>query len=301
MNTSLNNKNLSLTVGITTCYGDPSILDTVKSLRPSVGVLHFRFIIVADRKPFADWVKEELRKYDVELIENKVEAGQCPKKKQIIAMTDSDILIFTQDDVLFDRNTISAILKRFEEHQNTKLISIRKQPVAALNLFEDITKVGTRVINRVARSWNDGDNYLATVGRCMAVRTEWARKFTVPDNVVSSDAYFYFENKRLGGGFEYLPEVAVLYRKPQSLIEHYRKSSRFQYQRQEMTKYFGNVKSYYKIPRLLFFHAIISEWLSQPLRTTMYFGIYAYTRLFKQNAQKALNAIWEVDLSTKKI
>jgi len=203
--------------------------------------------------------------------------------------------------VLFESSALAKILQRFTSNPNTKLISIRKQPLPTTNLFEDTTRVGTRVINRIAHLWNGGDNYLATVGRCMAVRTNWVRKFTIPDEVVSSDAYFYFENKRLGGGFEYLSDIAVLYRKPQSLKEHHRKSSRFQYQRQEMTKYFGDVESNYKIPKALFLSAFFSELVSNPLKMLFYLGIYVYTHIFKQDVRNALNPIWEVDVSTKKI
>lgn len=292
---------LSLTVGITTCYGDPSILDTVKSVRASRGVDDFRFIIVADSVPISGAIKEELKKYRVELVENKEVAGQVPKKKQIIEKAKSDVIIFTQDDVLFEQDTVASILNRFERNSKTKLISIRKQPIASESFFEDTTKVGTRVINRIARRWNGGDNYLATVGRCMAVRTDWVRRYNLPDNVISSDAYFYFENKRLGGGFEYLPNVAVFYRKPGSLKEHHRKSIRFQYQRKEMTKYFGDVGQFYEIPKMILFRAVLSEFVSRPIHMIVYLSIYAYTHLFKQDMKKALTPVWEVDYSTKKL
>src|SRR5689334_1406912 len=87
------NKKLSLTVGITTCYGDVSILETVKSVRESKGVEKFEFIIIADRVPLSEEIKKGLKKYEVKFIENKKEAGQVEKHKQILAMTKTDILV----------------------------------------------------------------------------------------------------------------------------------------------------------------------------------------------------------------
>lgn len=294
-------KKLTFTVGITTCYGDDSILDTVKSICASRGVDKSRFIIVADRNPIKPHLKKELKKYGVELIENKIEGSQVKKQKQILKMAKTDILILTQDDVVFEPDTLAAIMNTFEKHPKTTFISVKKQPVRATSLFEDIISVGPSIVNRIVKDWNKGDNYLSSIGRCLAFRTEWIKKMRSPDEIVSSDAFRYFENKKNGGAYEYLPNVAILYKKPQNMKEHLRKSSRFQHQKLEMSRYFGDLSPEYKIPKLILLKSVMLEFLNSPLKLSFFLAVYIYTRLFKSSIQQALNPVWEVELSTKKI
>lgn len=295
------NKKLSLTVGIATCYGDISIIDTVKSIRASKDVGKFRFIIVADRNPIKPRLKKELKKYDVEVYENKTEGSQVKKQKQILNMAKNDIIVFAQDDVLFDPYTLSRIVNTFDKNPKITFISVRKKPIKATSFFENIITVGPNIVSRIAKDWNNGDNYLSSIGRCLAFRTGWAKKMDAPDQIVSSDAFRYFENKRKGGVYKYLPNAVVLYKKPQNMKEHIRKSSRFQHQKSEMVKYFGDLSSEYKIPKLILLKSVLLEFLHNPLKFFLFLIVYIYTRLLKLNIQQSLNPVWEVDISTKKI
>jgi len=299
---SINNKKLTFTVGITTCYGGESILETVRSIRNSQGIDRFRFIIVADREPINPKVKKELKRYGVELIENKVEGSQFKKKKQILKLCITDIIIFTNDDVLFGKNTLKETITEFQKNNNITLISVKNQPTESNSLVERSINVGTNIVNRIASEWNNSDNYLSVIGRFEATRTKWIKRyFELKDDVVSSDQYMYFENKKHGGQYMYLPSASVYFRNPQSLKEHLRKSSRFQYSPEEMSKYFGSVTNEYKIPKLIFLKAVIAEFFSNPISFIIYILISLYTRFFKIASQEALNPNWQVDLSTKKV
>ncbi len=293
-------KQLSLTVGITTCYGDISIIDTVKSIRESKGVDRFDFIIIADRVPISHEIKKGLKKYDVRLIENKKEAGQIEKQKQILRHVKTDIVVFTQDDILLDPNSLASVLKRFAQNPKTTMISIPYKPVKATSLFEKIINVGTNVVNRTVRRWNNGDNYLSSIGRFMAFRTDMLKKFRMP-HIAASDNYYYFENKKFGGEYEYVSDVAVYFKNPQNMREHLRKSSRFQYSQLEMSEYFGDLSKEYRIPRVAILRGVAEEFLRSPIYGLLYIFIYAYTRILKMKPRSVLNPIWEVDVSTKKI
>jgi len=296
------NKKLTLTVGITTCYGGESILETVKSVRASEGIKNFRFILVADREPISSKIKNKLKQYRVELIENKIEGSQFKKKKQILALTKSDLIIFTNDDVLFDPNTLSRVVREFEMNNGITLISVNNQPMQSNSLIERAISVGTNIVNRIVKNWSNGDNYLSVIGRFEATKTKWIKRyFELKEDVVSSDQYIYFENKKFGGTYKYIPDVSVYFRNPQSLTEHLRKSSRFQYSKEEMSKYFGYLDNNYKVPRLIFLDAIVREFFKNPIFFIFYILISLYTRLLKKSSNESLNPNWKVDLSTKRI
>ena len=295
-------KQLTITVGITTCYGEASIVDTVRSIRASQNIPSFRFIIVADRVPVPPAVKQELATLGVELVERPGSASQLVKQKLILSMTTSDLLVFTQDDVLFAPDTLARIVRKFAEHPRTTFVAVNNTTAQPQNRFEAALNVGTRVAMRMAELWRGGDNYLAVVGRLMAFRTAWLKTITIPDNVVSSDAYFYFENKRRGGTFAYLPQAAIVFRNPQNMKEHLRKSARFQHSKREMVGYFGpDIVREYFVPTRAKIRAMLEEALRHPLSFAHYVAVYAYSRFMCEQPKTALNANWEVDRSTKQV
>ncbi len=292
---------LTFTVGITTCYGDTSIIETIWSIRDSKNVGTFPIILIADRVPFTNTIKKKLREFKVTFIENKNEGSQIKKQKQILRLTKTDLLILTQDDVLLDKHALAHVVKHFEEHSKTTLISILNNPLHPQTHFEAVLGIGTNIANLQAKYWNNGDNFLSVIGRFMAFRTATYKKFRLIESIATSDAYYYFENKRVGGRYEYLHEVSVNFVNPRNMREHLRKSSRFQFSYDEMSRYFCNIAAEYKIPKLDIFRSILESSLAQPLLTLEYFVVFAYTRVLKMKKSTVLNPIWEVDLSTKKV
>ena len=285
-NSKNNYKKLSFTVGVTTCYGDVSIIDTVKSIRNSKNVGNFKFILIADRVALTAEIKKALKELRVDLIENKTESSLVRKQKQILSLTKTDLIIFTQDDVLFAPNTLSAVVKRFERHPKTTMISI-------LN-------IGTNIANKFAKYWNFGDNYLSVIGRFMAFKTDTINKFRMPD-VSSVDTFYYLENKRVNGTYEYLSNIPVYFKNPQNMTEHLRKSSRFQFSMLEMSHYFNHLSNEYNVPKLVQLRGFGEQFLESPFMTVFYILIYLYTRLLKMRPNVVLNTAWDIDVSTKKV
>ena len=295
-------KKLSLTVGITTCYGQQSIIETVKSLRSSKGITNFKFIIVADRIPLNSITKKGLKKYGVRLIENKEESSQMKKQKQFLKFVNSDLILLTQDDVLVDANTLNSAVEKFMANPNLDMVSVLNKPVRETTFFESVLSVGTNIASRVAKYWNDGDNYLSVIGRFMMFRTKFIKEqIRLREDVATSDAYYYFSTVTAGGVYKYIPSVAVYFKNPQNITEHLRKSSRFQFSKNEMGKYFGDLTSYYKVPKKAVIRAMSEEFLKNPIRFICYMGVFLYTRILRIEQKSVLNPIWEVDLSTKKI
>ena len=152
-------------------------------------------------------------------------------------------------------------------------------------------------------NFNNGDNYLACLGRLMAFRTKYLKDMYVEVDSVSLDAYLYFENKRLGGKYVCLWDYPLYFRAPKNILEHLRKSSRFQYSQDELVSYnrFGDLSNEYKLPILAIIKGTFHELLHNPIYLSIYVFIFLYTRLFKRSISKSLIANWEVDESTKDI
>jgi len=299
------NRNLtvpSFVVGINTCYCDEQIIDTVKSLRASQGVPHFRIVIVSDREKASDKVVNALKDLDVEFYENPTVTSAWAKQVQILDMTKEEIIIMTQDDVLFHPyaiyNTVMELTK-----EGVTFVGLVNEPIEGDSIVENGISVGTRLMNKIAKSWNNGDNYLACLGRLMAFRTDFIRNVYVEVDSISVDAYLYFENKKLGGKYVCLWDTPIYFRSPQNMLEHMRKSSRFQHSKAEMESYkrFPRLNEEYKMPTSVVVKSAIKQFLHDPIHFIAYCGIFAFTRLKTINAENCLYANWEVDFSTKEI
>lgn len=296
-------KPASFAVGITTCYGHPQLVETIKSLRLAKHVAKdFRVIVVADSVKLTDEIIAELTDLKVEIIENLYESSAFAKQLQILELVTEDYIILTQDDVLFHPLTLSKV---FEELacEGVTFVGVRNQPLKPASLLEGGISIATTLCNSIARNFNNGDNYLACLGRLMAFKTEYLKNMHVEIDSVSLDAFIYFENKRIGGKYVCLWDYPLYFRAPQNILEHLRKSSRFQYSQDEQISYrrFGNLNKEYTLPLSAIIKGTIVEFVHNPLYLTLYVFIFFYTRIFKRSLNKSLIANWEVDESTKDI
>lgn len=291
-----------VTVSIPTAYGGDSLVETARSIYASESVAPFRFIIVADRTPIPEAIQKELRDMGVELYWNEKEGSQLKKIKQMIDMAKSDIFISTQDDITFPPQTMAEIVKAFKENEHLTMVGARVLPLKPETFFESIMASLIRAIDRISQHWNQGQNYLAASGRCLVFRTSHLKKFQIPENVVNTDMSLYLENKRSGGTFTRPNQAIVYIRAPQRLRDQIGPSSRFQFQKEEMTRLFGGeVTKEYHIPKGATIRGVLEEFLRHPISMGSYLFVYLYTRLRKQSAKKVSDPVWDIDMSTKQV
>lgn len=296
-------KNLSVTVVIPTCYGGDSLISTAKSIYASTNVSKFRFIIISDRTPIKPETKKKLEKMGVEIYWNEVEGSQPRKLLQARNMVKSDLYIFTQDDIYFEPTTLSGIVGAFENDPKLTMAAAGVLPVKdSQTVVERAMAANIKMVYNTAKLWNNGDNYLAASGRCLAFRMSMFKKNRIPDILVNADMYFYLENKRLNGKFAMLPDAKVFIRPPQKLKDQVGPSSRFQYQKEELKKFFDfNYSNEYRVPVGDILQATVKELVTNPVGFLAYLYVFAYTRLKKQPMKKVANPVWDVDASTKKM
>ena len=293
-------KPLSVTVGIPTCYGGLSLVNTVRSIRRSPGGKYIRIIVTADRTPITKEVKAALKKLNTDLYWNDKEGSQTKKIKQMVAKTTTDIYIATQDDITFDDHTISEIISAFEADPSLTMAGVRIRPLPPETFFESAMGSMVRIVDSIASSWNGTNNHLAPSGRCLAYRHKHQSKFRIPESVVNSDMFFYLENKRLGGTFRLIPTAYVSIRCPQEIKDQIAPSSRYLYSKEEMKGYFNqNLDSEYRIPWKYIISAYIRELALRPLPSLYYFLIRLYTLIKRLPRKTVANPVWRVDVSTK--
>ena len=298
----MNNKKMSLTVGIPTYYGGPALISAIKSILASKGVGKLRIIVNIDGNPLQPEIEKELKNLGVDVVFSAIRGGQVTRIKQMISLTKSHLLVLTQDDIQFEPDALPKIIKAFQINPHLTMIGARVLSAPAKTFFEKVVEVGVRLTLRTGGLWNNGDNYLMASGRCLGFRASFIKKFQIPDEVINSDAYLYFENKRLNGIFRHLHSAVVYNKSPQKLKEHLKQSRKFQFSKEELEKYLNiDLDKEYKIPASIKIRAILDELLANFLNTTLYLLIFTYTRIRGKNMYSKATRFWSTDLSTKKI
>lgn len=297
------NKKLSIIVGIYTCYGGPSLTRAIESIRFSEGGGDVKILVVADGRPITEDVLKRLRELNVEVREQSGLSQQSVKIRKIISLCDEDILILTQDDIIFDNLAIKEVNDIFTSDSTVTMAGSKILPMPSETFFERIVEIGANLAQRIGSRWNSGDNYLMSNGRCLVFRTEAIKKFSIPDNVISIDAYLYFENKKQNGKFIFAKNSIVYNKSPLYLKEHKKQSNRYSYSHFEMLNHFSGLDLIreYSIPLSIVFSSLASELFFSPFYTTLYCFTQAYVYIFRGNRKKILNPLWKINESTKRI
>ena len=291
----------TVTIGIPTSFAGESLLETARTISLAQKKENYNLKIYADRTPISTKLRQQLKTLKFEVHWTPDPGSFLKKVRKLIAATNTDILIITQDDIIFDRDTISATVASFRADPKISMISARILPLSPETRFESMMASMVRLVDKIARYWNDGDNYLAASGRYLAFRTAHLKKLPIPE-VVNGDMYLYLANSKYGGKFYRAEKAKVYIRCPQRLADQLKPSNRFQYSKQEMEKYFStDLTSLYRIPVLAILKGFIKELVFDPIALIGYIFIFIYTRIFRIPAKKIMKTVWKIDTSTKNI
>ncbi|MEK7576593.1 MAG: glycosyltransferase [Patescibacteria group bacterium] len=289
-----------LTVGIPTYVGGESLVRAARSLRASTGIGIFRFIVAVDGNQLKPEIESELKKLGVEVVFASVRGGQVARLKQIIAMCQTELVVLTQDDIIFEPDAISKLVNAFERNQKLTMANANIMPTPAGSTIERIQHSGTRIGKYIAAHWRRGDNYLSANGRCQAFQVAWAKKLDIPEEVINSDAFAYFKNKKLGGTYEYIHDAVVYDKSPLFVAEYVKQNKKFQYSADELARYFGEeIRKEYPPPVALSVKAAFKEGIRHPIL----FGMYTMLRIymaFLPNTFYKTKRFWDTDISTKR-
>lgn len=297
----MNYEDITFTVGIPTYYGGESLVRAVDSILASESVGAFEIIITVDGNPLEQDIREQLKKRKVTVIENKKRGGQVARIKQLISLAKTEVIILTQDDILFEKHALLELLKGFVDKRVT-MVSGKVVPLKATNLMERIIQVGVSISYTIGRNWENSDNYFLAGGRCLAFRTSAIKKFMIPVEVLNSDTYLYFENKKRGGIFRHMEKAVYYMRSPKKLSDHLKQSKKYQFVPAEIKNYL-NIDIHKEQPLTLSLQmkALFNEALHNPYYLVLYMFVMVYTRFAAKNMYSNAKRFWDTDKSTKEL
>lgn len=297
----LNGNHMTTTILIATNHAGNQLVQTVRSIRKSHGMRDVPILILADTLSVASSVQADLKRLDCSLFWQKSSTTQAHKYATLLKRCKSSHVILTQDDVLFDPDTLQATLRVLETAPETTMVGVRNTPLPAHNFLERTISMGTIISNTAAITYNHADNYLACMGRVMTFPTAWLRTLSIPHDAVALDAYLYFQNRAHGGKYRFLSDQPVYFRSPNTLSEHRAKGERFRSIPTEMNTLGLTIEeSSYAIPLKSLIAGVLRAASIDIVATGAYLLLMIVTMMvpFPQRMPNKNNA-WAADVSTK--
>jgi hypothetical protein len=291
------------TVAITVRVPNISLLKTVESIRATTLDPGTPIIVYADNFSSGHEFEKKLESLNVQALSNEGPGTQFLKYQKMIKMCETELIFLTQDDLVFEKLSFERTIELFRNDPEITCAFMEVLPMQATGFLESVFSVGARIANSVARSWNNGDNYLAANGRCICFRTEFIKQVTLPEKVLNSDGFFYFLNESLSGKMVLAKGAIVYNRSPKKYSEHLNQTGRYRTSRMELEKFFfdkiQNFYERYNIPKKYLLIGLLKSFVSHPLETCVYLGVSFIDAMKTRNIEQFLSPTWAADESTK--
>lgn len=295
-------KNLTVSIGIPTYEAGLSLVSTLNSIYAQAGFKNVqRIILIVDGNKIYTEIMKQINNSKLKVISGKQRKGQSQRINDIFESADSDFLILTNDDVVWEKNTLKEMTEKYTS-TNADLISGNVFPLKAKSLMETVLKIGIDINREIYETWNKSDNYLSCNGRIVGLSKKLYKKIQIPASLWNNDAYMYLFAKVNNFKFGFAKKAIIFFRSPSTLNEHIKQSSKFRFSMQENSKFFKqDLNEFYKVPKSLLIKSLIESAFRSPMMTFFYLVITLKTSLHKTDFSKNKNGFWNTDKSTKKL
>ncbi len=230
--------------------------------------------------------------------------GKSYRLNEIFATHDSDILVITDADVIFEHSlVVSEIIKPIVKNKNVGLAGGNPTPMTPQTFTEKAIQCTLNAYIPLRKVLKGGNNALSATGRLMAIRKELVAKIHEPADTISNDGYIYFSCLINGFLYRYVETANVKFRSPQSLSDQIKQSSRFAATYERMKMYFPHelVDKEYYIPQNLLMRQMIKQFVKHPILCSYIFVVNKYCHLRAFILKTKINAIWDLVYTTKKL
>lgn len=281
------------------------LLDTIKSIySQKEQPANFELVILIDGNSNTAML-EKLKYKHFRIVKFPKRMGQSSLITYAVHNIDCDIIVLTNDDVLWTKNTLSSLIEPFY-NSKTHIVAGNVVPLKANCVFENILNYGNNITRDIANNWNNADNYLTCNGRLLALKIREFKHMRIPSRLVNNDAYIYFFSKIKRLNYDFSKKAKCFYRSPSSMKDYLNqnikfknsfKENRFEFQKNRLI----NIEANYSIPfGLLFWHNMLFV-VRNPFLYFSYICIYLYASIYsKFNIIKTIS-LFDTDISTKKI
>lgn len=238
----------------------------------------------------------------LKIIDHKERLGKMARMNEILKLTDADILVLLDADILPTGNDfVQEIVNPILRDEKVGLVGADTESITGNTFIEKVIAVSHNFKNDVYKEIKNSNNIYLCHGRARAFSKRCYSQLEWP-NHFPEDAYSYLTCISKGFKFVYAPRAKILFKSPATLSDHFKQSIRFLKGRTKIYAYFPKdyVRKEYNIPKILLIRKFIKYLFISPINILAYSMISFYTRI-SETTYKISENKWEISKTTKRI
>lgn len=294
-------------IGVSVYNEEKNILPFLKSLlkQKEIGYTLKQITVLSDGST-DNTVKliKSLNSKKIKIIEDFKRIGKSSRLNQLYSISNSDILVQTDADVIFStKDVVKNLIRPIIESVSVGMCGGHPEPIKAKTFTENSVNSTFQMYAKLRKNIRGGNNVFSADGRLLAYRKKLYKQITVPVDMIANDAYTYFVCITNKFEYRYVPSARVKFRSPQDIRDQVRQNTRFVSAVIRMGRIFDkNVVAYeYHIPLFMRYMYMAQEFVHNPAGCTYIYAVNIYCKVRALMIEKKLNAKWAMAISTKKI
>ena len=242
---------------------------------------------------------ERFNSKKIKVIENKKRRGKAFGQNRIFKISDSDILLILDADILIkDVNFVSKLVDPIIK-KRVDLTSVRAVELPQTSFLEKALAISMKIKFSVFEKYKDGNNVYTCRGPARVFSKRLYKKIFFKESI-GEDAFSYLYCIKNGYKYSYVKNTCLYYKLPSSLKDHRKQSVRFYQSQKKLYGIFGEnfVKSEFHYPINLSILFTLKFSLRYPVYCLFYAFVNLYTRL-ASILDPDTKGKWEISESSK--
>ncbi len=234
------------------------------------------------------------------IVDSKKRIGKPKRMNQIFKMSNSDVVIILDADLIFkENNAIEKLVKPIANNKNIQLVSGFAWPLETKTVAQKIAIAGLNIWERAKKTAVNSDMYFCG-GPVRAFGKNLYKKMTFPDNS-ADDVYPYLYLQNTKYNFKYVSDTKLYYRLPTTIGDFIKQTRRFvkspDIQQKNTNKEIVNKN--FTIDLKIKIKSALAELFKNPIWTIAYVLTSLYIHLLEIIDKQEDKSTWEMIISTK--
>ena len=284
-----------ISIGIISFNEEKNIINLLNSIKfQYLGKFFIKEIIISDdsndNTPFL--IKEFIKKNPqilIKLFHHNERRGASAGWNEIFKEVTGDYLVLYDADTTLGEKTTYRLVNAFS--QDVGLCASNPQPLAYSSIYGRATKFISDWLQNIRKN---GLTQFTVMGRGLAIKTDLAKKITIPEKIIAIDYFLQIMVLQLGKQVVYVNNAIIYFKTPENLDD---------FLSQVLRSTFGHKQlSFYKTKKLPIISNIkitLKSILSDPLGGLATLYCYCFIPYYKMRNKNKISSKWEIAHSTK--
>lgn len=276
-------KKLTVTIGIPAYNEEASIGYLLQSIiGQKQGIFTIKRIVIAldggtDKTANEIGLIKDKR---IKVLQNKKNMGRIFCRNQIIAQSNTDVLVFLDaDGVLESSSTLEKLIEPIAKNSKIGLVGGNPYSVGSDNSLNRGLTLARETYNEARYAVRGGNNIFGCMGGILAIAKPVYKNLIIPNNISADDSFIYFTCINKGYSFKNVKEARAIHKFPKDVMAHIRRAKRHSKSTMELKQYFGDlVDREFYIPRNIFVKAAMRQFLKDPIHTVFIYSVNSFAR-----------------------